>query len=72
MDVFLNGQCIACHAVAGPRDANGSPPPRTAAPNLTHFAEPRVLRGLHGCDNDDPRQLDDSGCDDPAAVKPGS
>ena len=39
MDLFLNGefdggQCIACHAIGGTEAAG------TAAPNLTHFADP--------------------------------
>jgi cytochrome c oxidase subunit 2 len=43
MDLFLNGQCIACHAVGGTQATS------PAAPNLTRFADP-THECFAGCD----------------------
>ncbi len=70
MDVFLNGQCIACHAVQGLEDANGNPVAANGGPNLTHFASRECFAGCW-LPNDDLDQLT-RWLDNPAAVKEGS
>jgi mono/diheme cytochrome c family protein len=72
LDVFLNGQCIACHAVQGLEDANGDPVAAVAngGPNLTHFASRECFSGCW-LRNDDARELA-RWIDNPAAVKQGS
>lgn len=70
MDVFLNGQCIACHAVQGLEDANGNPVVANGGPNLTHFADRECFAGCW-LPTDDAEELA-RWLDDPAAVKEGS
>ncbi len=70
MDVFLNGQCIACHAVQGLDDANGNPLAANGGPNLTHFASRECFAGCW-LRNDDREQLA-TWLDNPASVKAGS
>ena len=70
MDVFLNGQCIACHAIQGLEDANGNPVVANGGPNLTHFAGRECFAGCW-LPNDDEEGLA-RWLDDPAAVKEGS
>ena len=70
MDVFLNGQCIACHAVQGLEDANGNPVVANGGPNLTHFASRECFAGCW-LQNDDAEELA-KWLDDPASVKAGS
>lgn len=70
MDVFLNGQCIACHAVQGLEDANGNPVIANGGPDLTHFASRECFAGCW-LDNAETQELA-AWLDDPAAVKQGS
>jgi cytochrome c oxidase subunit II len=70
MDIFLNGQCIACHAIRGLEDANGNPLQANGGPNLTHFASRECFAGcwLHTAD----REQLAAWLDNPAAIKAGS
>lgn len=43
--IFLNGQCIACHAIDGLETANGQPLIANGGPNLTHFASRDCFAG---------------------------
>lgn len=70
MDIFLNGQCIACHAIAGLKDANGNPLVANGGPNLTHFASRECFAGCW-LRTDDAEALA-RWLDDPASVKQGS
>ncbi|HET9723089.1 MAG TPA: cytochrome c oxidase subunit II transmembrane domain-containing protein [Actinomycetota bacterium] len=70
MDLFLNGQCIACHAIQGLEDANGNPVVANGGPNLTHFASRECFAGCW-LPNDHADQLA-RWLDNPAAVKEGS
>ena len=70
MDVFLNGQCIACHAIQGLEDANGNPLQANGGPSLTHFASRECFAGciFHSAD---PKQLA-AWLENPPAMKAGS
>ena len=70
MDVFLNGQCIACHAIQGLEDTNGNPLVANGGPNLTHFASRDCFAGCW-LPSDHRDQLA-RWLDNPAAVKEGS
>ena len=63
-DAFVNGQCIACHAV------QGTPAQGISGPNLTHFASRTCFAGCL-LDNGDPEDIA-RWLRDPPAVKPGS
>jgi len=63
MDTFLNGQCIACHAIQGTKAAG------IAGPNLTHFASRDCFAG---CILDNTPENVTKWLADPPAVKPGS
>lgn len=70
LDVFLNGQCIACHAVGGLEDANGNPVVANGGPDLTHFASRECFAGCW-LDSANAEELA-TWLDNPAAVKQGS
>ena len=70
MDVFLNGQCIACHAIQGLEDANGNPVVANGGPDLSHFAGRECFAGCW-LQNADAEELA-KWLDDPASVKQGS
>jgi cytochrome c oxidase subunit II len=70
MDVFLNGQCIACHAIQGLEDANGNPLSANGGPNLTHFASRECFAGCYYA-NADTEKLS-QWLDNPASLKAGS
>ena len=70
MDVFLNGQCIACHAVQGLEDANGNPVAANGGPDLTHFASRECFAGCWLQTQD--REELAAWLDNPAAIKAGS
>ncbi len=44
MDTFLNGQCIACHAIQGPQ-VSGQPVAANGGPNLTHLMSRSCFAG---------------------------
>lgn len=62
-DIFLEGECVQCHAIAG-TDAQGR-----SGPDLTHFASRRTFAGAIFPTNEEnlARWLDD-----PPGVKPGA
>ena len=62
-DTFMNGQCIACHAIQG-TDAAG-----ISAPDLTHFASRDCMVG---CLLPNDAESIKTWLHDPPAVKPGS
>jgi cytochrome c oxidase subunit 2 len=70
MDVFLNGQCIACHAIQGVKDASGNPLTANGGPNLTHLASRECFAGcwLQTASVEDLSKW----LDNPASVKQGS
>jgi cytochrome c oxidase subunit II len=70
MDLFLNGQCIACHAIQGLEDANGNPLQANGGPNLTHFASRECFAGcwLPNRNREDLARW----LDNPSAIKAGS
>ena len=68
MDLFLNGQCIACHAIQGLQDQNGNPLQANGGPNLTHFASRECFAGCW-LQNRGRREQLSAWLDNPAAVK---
>ena len=63
-DTFMNGQCIACHAI------QGTPAQGISGPDLTHFASRLCFAGCM-LQNDDPEDIT-TWLRDPPAFKPGS
>ena len=45
MDTFVNGPCVACHALQGVKGPNGQPLEANGGPNLTHFASRGCFAG---------------------------
>jgi cytochrome c oxidase subunit 2 len=70
MNIFLNGQCIACHAVNGLEDANGNPIAANGGPNLTHLATRECFAGCWLQTKD--REELAAWLDNPPAIKAGS
>lgn len=67
--LFLNGQCIACHAIQGLETANGQPLVANGGPNLTHFASRECFAGcILEMNEENIRKW----LDNPPAVKAGS
>ena len=67
--LFLNGQCIACHAIGGLETANGQPLVANGGPNLTHFASRDCFAG---CMLETNAENLRKWLDNPPAVKAGS
>jgi cytochrome c oxidase subunit 2 len=65
---FLNGQCIACHAIQGPK-VNGQPLSANGGPNLTHLMSRDCFAG---CTFDLTEANLEKWLADPPAMKPGS
>jgi cytochrome c oxidase subunit 2 len=63
-DAFMNGQCVACHAI------QGTPAGGVAAPDLTHFASRDCMVGCL-LDNQNPDDIK-RWLENPPGVKPGS
>ena len=63
-DTFMNGQCIACHAI------QGTPAQGISGPDLTHFASRGCFAGCM-LDTQDPEDIA-RWLRDPPAIKPGS
>lgn len=68
MQDFLNGQCIACHAIQGPQ-VGGQPVSANGGPNLTHLASRECFAG---CTLDLTESNLERWLADPPTVKPGS
>ena len=45
MQDFVNGPCVACHALQGVKGPNGQPLEANGGPNLTHFASRDCFAG---------------------------
>lgn len=69
MNEFVNGACIACHAIQGVEDPNGNPLVQNGGPNLTHFASRSCFAGCMMPTNEENLK---KWLDDPPAVKAGS
>ncbi|MFM8945080.1 MAG: c-type cytochrome [Actinomycetota bacterium] len=67
--LFLNGQCIACHAIDGLETADGRPLVANGGPNLTHFASRDCFAG---CILDMTEANVKAWLDNPPAIKAGS
>jgi cytochrome c oxidase subunit 2 len=67
--LFLNGQCIACHAIQGLETADGRPLVANGGPNLTHFASRDCFAG---CILDMTPENIKAWLDNPPAIKAGS
>jgi cytochrome c oxidase subunit 2 len=68
LNEFLNGQCIACHAIQGPK-VNDQPLTQPGGPNLTHLMSRDCFAGCIFAMN---RANLERWMKDPPAVKPGS
>ncbi len=68
MNDFLNGQCIACHAIRG-LQVNGQPLTANGGPNLTHLMSRSCFRG---CTMPITRANLEAWLRDPQAVEAGS
>jgi cytochrome c oxidase subunit 2 len=69
MNEFVNGACIACHAIQGVEAPNGGPLVANGGPNLTHFASRACFAGCILSTNEENLR---KWLDDPPAVKAGS
>ena len=67
--LFLNGQCIACHAIGGLETADGRPLVANGGPDLTHFASRDCFAG---CILDMTPENIRAWLDNPPAIKAGS
>lgn len=67
--LFLNGQCIACHAIDGLETADGRPLVANGGPNLTHFASRDCFAG---CILEMNEANIKAWLDNPPAIKAGS
>ena len=68
IDTFLNGTCIACHAIQGPQ-VDGQPVAANGGPNLTHLMSRSCFAG---CTFPLTAENLTKWLEDPPAMKPGS